>query len=73
VMQSKESVCLGAALLSGVAIGAYADIADAVKRAVRERETILPDPEMAAGYAAQMKKYRMMYSALAPVRDFRAG
>jgi xylulokinase len=70
-MQSHESVCLGAAVLAGVATGTYATISEAVRQVVREKETIDPDTELAASYAAQMKKYQLLYAALAPVRHFR--
>jgi xylulokinase len=69
VMQAQESVCLGAAILAGVAAGEYGSIPDAVRRVVREKESVDPDPDVGASYAAQVKKYRLLYSALAPVRD----
>lgn len=69
-MKSPESVCLGGAVLAGVAAGTYSSISEAVREVVREKETVDPDPDVGASYAAQMEKYRLLYSALAPVRDF---
>jgi len=70
IMQSQESVCLGAAILAGVAAGTYGSIADAVREVVREKETVDPDADMGVSYATQRERYRLLYSALAPVRDF---
>jgi xylulokinase len=69
-MQNSESVCLGGAILAGVAAGIYASISDAVRAVVRSKETVHPDPDIGASYAPQIEKYRLLYSALAPVRDF---
>ena len=70
IMQNQESVCLGAAILAGVAAGTYGSIADAVREVVHEREIVAPDPVARARYLPQIEKYRLLYSALAPVRDF---
>jgi xylulokinase len=69
VMQAQESVCLGAAILAGVAAGEYHSIPDAVGQVVRKKQSVDPDPDVGESYAAQIKKYRLLYSALAPVRD----
>ncbi len=70
IMENSESVCLGSAMLAGVAVGTYPSISQAVREVVREKETVFPDPGMVASYAAQIEKYRLLYSALAPIRDF---
>lgn len=69
VMQCQEAVCLGGAILAAVAAGEYSDVAEAVKQLVRESAVAEPDAGLAAKYAHQMKRYRMLYSALAPLRD----
>jgi xylulokinase len=68
VMQCPEAVCLGGAILAVVAAGAYATVAEAVGQLVRESVVIEPDPALAAKYAHQMQQYRMLYSALEPLR-----
>ncbi|MGH9683463.1 MAG: FGGY-family carbohydrate kinase [Candidatus Acidiferrales bacterium] len=73
VMQCQESVCLGAAILAGVACGVYSSVADAVSQLVREKCVVEPDSALAAAYTRQKMQYRLLYSALAPVRDFVAG
>jgi xylulokinase len=70
VTQNPQSVCLGAAILAGVAAGTYSSIAEAVRQVVRVIETIDPDSGLAASYATQKTKYQMLYSKLAPVRQF---
>ncbi|HEV2116955.1 MAG TPA: FGGY family carbohydrate kinase [Terriglobales bacterium] len=72
VMRSQEAVCLGAAILAGVATGTYSSIAEAVSALVREESVVEPDPVLAAGYASQVRQYRSLYPALAPVRDIPA-
>lgn len=72
LMQCQESVCLGAAILAGVACGVYSSIADAVSQAVREKSVVEPEPSLTAAYTRQKMQYRLLYSALAPVRDFGA-
>jgi xylulokinase len=67
-MQCSEAVCLGTAILAGVAIGKYRNIADAVAHVVKVAETIVPDHALAESYKSQMEHYRVLYSSLAPLR-----
>jgi xylulokinase len=69
VMRCQEAVCLGAAILAGVATGIYSSIAEAIGALVREQSVVEPDPTLAADYAPQMRQYRSLYPALAPVRE----
>lgn len=68
-LESPEAVCLGAALLAGVAAGVYRDLPEAVEQAVRVVGTIEPDPDEARAYARQLRQYRLLYPALAPLRE----
>jgi xylulokinase len=68
VMRCQEAVCLGAAILAGVATGIYSSFAEATGALVREESVVEPDRALAADYAAQMRQYRSLYPALAPVR-----
>jgi len=67
LMQSREAVCLGTALLAGVAAGVYGSHAEAAARAVTVTEAVEPDPTWAAAYARQAAQYRLLYPAFAPV------
>jgi xylulokinase len=73
LLESPESVCLGAALLAGAAVGVYSDLTQAVANTVRVVDTIEPDAELAAAYAGQLRQYRLLYPALAPVREAKSG
>ncbi len=72
VMRCQEAVCLGAAILAGVATGTYSSFAQAADVLVQEQGVIEPDPALAAAYAGQVRQYRSLYPALAPVRDISA-
>jgi xylulokinase len=68
LMQRTEAVCLGTAVLAGVAIGKYQSLADAVAQVVKVAETVAPDHTLTESYRAQMAQYRVLYSSLAPLR-----
>lgn len=68
LMQCPEAVCLGTAILAGVAAGKYGSFAKAVEQVVRVSETIAPDAATAASYETQQIQYGMLYSSLAPLR-----
>ena len=73
VMQCDEAVCQGAAILAGVATGAYSGIAEAVKLVVREKEVIEPDADLRAKYVGQMKQYWQLYATLKKFRAASSG
>jgi xylulokinase len=64
LMECPESVCLGAAILAGVACGEYASLREAVDLVVRDVSTISPDAATAAAYTQQKKQYRRVRSML---------
>jgi xylulokinase len=59
-----EGAAYGAALLGGVAAGAWPDVDEAVAACVRARETVEPVEEWAAPYAEAHERYRGLYPAL---------
>lgn len=65
----EEAGCLGAAMLAGVATGAYKDEQDAVKKAVRSNEPIMADPEMRKAYEQTYQVYKEIYPSLEKVRS----
>ncbi len=67
VMQCPEAVCLGGALLAGVASGEYDSLREAVECAVREVSVLSPDPAIATAYAQQAEEYRHTRSALTAI------
>jgi len=63
VMSRQEAVCLGTAILAGVAIGEYASLGQAVAEVVGERAVWAPDPAISASYREQAHRYRQLRSA----------
>lgn len=53
-----ESVCLGAALLAGIAAGTYRNAQEAVSKVVRLDREYLPSPSSQRAYAPQKSKYK---------------
>jgi xylulokinase len=70
VMASQEAVCLGTAILAGVAIGEYRNASQAVDQVVQETAVVTPNQTTAASYAAQMNQYRILRAAMTARADF---
>ena len=68
-MQCQEAVCLGTAILAGVAIGKYKSYTQAVQQVVRSTHIIAPDPSLTKQYESQKRQYHLLYSSLAPFRS----
>jgi xylulokinase len=65
--QCPEAVCLGGAILAGVACGEYGSLREAVELVVHEASGVSPDRAVAAAYAQQAKQYRHLRSALTAI------
>jgi len=63
VMACPEAVCLGGAILAGVASGEYGSLEEAVEVVVRDVSVLLPDDGIAASYAQQAPQYHLLRSA----------
>lgn len=63
---------LGSAMLAGVAVGVFADCADAVRKCVRKTGEVAPDPVNTERYAKMFETYRQIHDALAPIYGNRA-
>ena len=63
----EEGSAYGAALLAGVAAGAFADVHEAVARCVRVRDVIEPDPGWCAAYESGYERFRLLYPAIRPL------
>ncbi|MBV8050291.1 MAG: hypothetical protein JOZ80_03835 [Acidobacteriaceae bacterium] len=64
VMRSPEAVCLGGAILAGVAVGEFKDVEEAVRAMMREEAVIEPDTKLADAYSEQLKRYQFLRSSL---------
>ena len=67
VMECPEAVCLGGAILAGVAAGEYGSLREAVELVVRDVAAVSPDSAIAAAYAQQVKQYHHLRSALTAI------
>ena len=63
----EEGPAMGGAMLAAVAAGEYASVEDIAAKFVKVKETIDPDPALAAKYEARYQKFRTIYPALKPV------
>jgi xylulokinase len=64
---AEEGSAYGAALLGGVAAGAWADPVEAVAATVSVGETIEPNEEWRAAYEEQYARFRLLYPQLEPL------
>jgi xylulokinase len=67
VMVCPEAVCLGGAILAGVACGEYGSLREAVELVVREVSVLSPDPAIAEAYVQQANQYRHLRSSLTAI------
>ena len=63
-METEEGPGYGGAILAAVACGEYPSVEAAADTLVKKKETVLPDPEIAACYEAQYRKFREIYPAV---------
>jgi len=61
-----DAACLGAAILSGSAVGLFEDLGDAVGRMVNLKKRYVPDTGNQKLYQAQFEHYLALYDALCP-------
>ena len=64
VPEVADAAALGSAILAGVGGGAYRDVREGVRRAVRYRKAYTPNPENHELYGKTMEKYKGVYSHL---------
>jgi xylulokinase len=65
----EEGAAYGAALLAGVSSGVYADVHEAVARAVHVRDTVEPDPAWRDAYGHSYERFKLLYPALRPLEE----
>jgi xylulokinase len=67
-----DTVCLGTAMLGGLAAGKFACFCEAAEQLVRVSQSVSPDRGLAKRYEKQRQQYRVLYSSLAAVRHLQA-
>jgi xylulokinase len=65
-LETQEGSAYGAALLALVGTGEYASVPEVCNAAIREVETVEPEPDQAREYAARHAIYQSLYPALRP-------
>ncbi len=65
----EEGAAYGAALLAGVACGVFADVHEAVARAVHVRDVVEPDTSWQEAYDHGYARYKLLYPALRPLEE----
>lgn len=66
-LKTADAGTVGSAMLTGVAIGAFADLKDAADHMVEEIHTYQPRPEMHEKYMAIYQRYEKVYRAVRPL------
>lgn len=64
LMQNPELSALGAAMLAGVGVGAFASIEDAIEKCVHIDKTYMPNPKYEKAYQKAYRKYQECYDAM---------
>lgn len=67
-----DTVCLGTAILGGLAAGKYACFCEATEQLVRVSRTVDPDTDLAKRYETYKRRYRSLYLSLASLRRLQA-
>ncbi len=65
----EEGAAFGAALLGGIASGAFANAEEAVRACVRVRDRIEPEPTWREAYEEGYARFRSLYPALQPLEE----
>ena len=64
IPQTEEGPGYGGAMLAMVGCGAYESVADICARLVRVKETVEPDPDIAARYETRYQQFRRIYPTM---------
>ena len=67
IPQTEEGPGYGGAMLAMVGCGLYGSVKDCADALVTVRETVQPDPEIAARYEKQYQRFRNIYPTLKPL------
>ena len=62
--QTEQGPGMGGAMLAMVGAGIYPDVVTCAKALVSVKETVYPDPELAAKYEAKYQKFRRIYPSV---------
>ena len=66
-LKTSDAGTVGSAMLTGVAVGVFRDLAEAAAIMVRQMETYQPDPRRHEQYMRIYERYRKVYQAVRPL------
>ena len=66
-LKTSDAGTVGSAMLTGVAVGVFRDLAEAAAIMVRQMETYRPDPRRHAQYMQIYERYKKVYQAVRPL------
>jgi xylulokinase len=66
-LKTSDAGTVGSAMLTGIAIGLYKDLANAAGHMVQETETFRPRKEMHEKYMKVYERYKGVYRAVRPL------
>lgn len=69
ILKNDEAVCLGAAILAGIAVGVFKDAEDAVNQVVQIEKKVMPNSNTLTDYQKQIKRYNLVYQSLEQFRE----
>lgn len=67
ILETEEGAALGGAMLAAVACGEFASVKEAAEKTVKIKETVSPEPGLAAKYEARYQQYKNIYPACKPL------
>ena len=67
IPQTEEGPGYGGAMLAMVGCGKYESVSDICSQLVRVKETIEPDPEIAARYETRYQQFKRIYPTMKPL------
>ena len=66
-LETADAGTVGSAMLTGIAAGCFADLADAAAHMVKKEKVYRPDPVMHRKYMAVYERYKKLYEAVRPL------
>lgn len=66
-LKTSDAGTVGSAMLTGIAVGCFANLEEAARVMVREAETYEPRPEWHEAYMENYERYKKLYAAVRPL------
>ncbi len=66
-LRTEDAGTVGSAMLTGIAVGLFRDLAEAADVMIQQAETYVPDPVRHEAYMRVYRRYRRVYEAVRPL------